>query len=102
MTPLDTQFVPTIKELIESLSKHIKEKSEDLPKLEEALSQEDSEGYAKSFSRTKMFVPLRSHPAPDKPSYEIAVGLLTAPIDHLADLFRKWPDTSGMPNPSTE
>jgi hypothetical protein len=38
MTPLDTQFVPTIKELIESLSKHIKEEeSEHFPKVKEAL-----------------------------------------------------------------
>ncbi|KAJ5991563.1 hypothetical protein N7499_003979 [Penicillium canescens] len=104
MTPSDTQFIPTIKELMEDLSEHIKEEeTHDLPKLEEALSQEDSESYAKSFGRTKMFVPSRSHPsAPDKPPFETVVGLLTAPIDHLADLFRKWPDTSGMPNPSTK
>ena len=50
-----------------------------------------------------MFVPSRSHPsAPSKPPFETAVGLLTAPIDHLADLFRSWPDTAGMPNPSTK
>lgn len=104
MRPSDPQFIPTIKELMEDLSQHIKEEeTTDLPKLEAALSQEDSQSYAKSFGRTKMFVPSRSHPsAPDKPPYETVVGLLTAPIDHLADLFRKWPDTSGMPNPSTK
>ncbi|KAJ5803699.1 uncharacterized protein N7518_000002 [Penicillium psychrosexuale] len=104
MTPSDLKFIPTIKELMENLSEHIKEEeNDDLPKLEAALSEEDSESYAKSFGRTKMFVPSRSHPsAPDKPPYETAVGLLAAPIDHLADLFRKWPDTAGMPNPSTE
>ncbi|CAG8199024.1 unnamed protein product [Penicillium nalgiovense] len=103
MTPSDAQFVPTIKELMENLPKHIKEEEiHDLPKLEEALSEEDSQTYARSFSRTKMFVPSRSHPsAPDKPPYETAVGLLTAPIDRIADLFRKWPDTSGS-NPSTK
>ncbi|CRL31061.1 unnamed protein product [Penicillium camemberti] len=89
---------------MENLSEHIKEEeNDDLPKLEAALSEEDSESYAKSFGRTKMFVPSRSHPsAPDKPPYETAVGLLAAPIDHLADLFRKWPDSAGMPNPSTD
>ncbi|KAJ5373906.1 hypothetical protein N7517_005912 [Penicillium concentricum] len=104
MTPSDIRFLPAIRELMDNLSKHIKEEElTDLPKLEEALSQEDSESYAKSFSRTKMFVPSRSHPsAPDKPPYETAVGLLMAPIDHLADLFRKWPDTAGMPNSSTK
>jgi hypothetical protein len=86
------------------LSQHIKEEeADDLPKLEEVLSQEDSEKYSASFGRTKMFVPTRSHPsAPDKPPYETVVGLLAAPIDHLSDIFRKWPHTSGMPNPSTK
>lgn len=89
---------------MEDLAEHIKEEeTEDLPKLEDALSQEESEGLSQSFGRTKMFVPSRSHPsAPDRPPYETVVGLLTAPMDHLADLFRKWPDTSGMPNPSTK
>ncbi|CRG91189.1 putative hemerythrin-like protein C869,06c [Talaromyces islandicus] len=104
MTPSDERFLPIIKALMADLAAHIKEEeSEDLPRLEAELSREESEGYSKSFSRTKMFVPSRSHPsAPDKPPYETAVGLLTAPIDHLADLFRKWPDTAGMPNPSTK
>ncbi|KAJ6119059.1 hypothetical protein N7471_013010 [Penicillium samsonianum] len=104
LKPSDSQFIPTLKALMDDLSKHIEEEeADDLPKLEEVLSQEDSEKYSTSFGRTKMFVPSRSHPsAPDKPSYETAVGLLTAPIDHLSDLFRKWPHTSGMPNPSTK
>lgn len=89
---------------MKDLTQHIKEEeTEDLPKLEEALTVEESEGLSKSFSRTKMFVPSRSHPsAPDKPPFETAIGLMTAPIDHLTDLFRSWPDTSGMPNPSTK
>lgn len=89
---------------MKDLAPHIKEEeTTDLPALEEALSPEDSEKLSKSFGRTKMFVPSRSHPsAPSKPPYETAVGLLAAPIDHLADLFRKWPDTSTMPNPSTK
>lgn len=89
---------------MENLSEHIEEEETDeSPKLEVALSQEDSQGYAKTFRRTKMFVPSRSHPrAPDKPPFETVVGLMTALIDHLADLFRKWPDTSGMPNSSTK
>jgi hypothetical protein len=86
------------------LSEHIKEEeSEDLPKLEERLTTEESESLTKTFGRTKMFVPSRSHPsAPDKPPFETAISLMTAPIDHLADMFRTWPHTSGMPNPSTK
>ncbi|KAL4953895.1 hemerythrin HHE cation binding domain-containing protein [Aspergillus filifer] len=104
MKPSDANFEPTLKSLMSELSTHIKEEeSEDLPKLEDAISTAESEKLSKSFGRTKMFVPSRSHPsAPDKPPYETVVGLLAAPIDHLADLFRTWPHTSGMPNPSTK
>lgn len=98
------EFLPTIKALMADLSEHIKEEEEqDLPALDQELSAEDSEGLARSFSRTKAFVPSRSHPsAPSKPPFETAVGLLAAPIDHLADLFRKFPDETVSPNPSTK
>jgi hypothetical protein len=104
MKPSDPEFESTIKHLMQDLSEHIKEEeSQDLPKLEATLNKEESEHLSKVFSRTKMFVPSRSHPsAPDKPPFETAIGLMTAPIDHLSDLFRKWPNTSGMPNPSTK
>ncbi|KAJ5660957.1 uncharacterized protein N7484_000329 [Penicillium longicatenatum] len=104
MQPSNPQFEPTLKSLMQDLTQHIKEEeSEDLPKLEESLTTEESEDLSKTFGRTKMFVPSRSHPsAPDKPPFETAIGLLTAPIDHLGDLFRSWPHTSGMPNPSTK
>ena len=79
------------------------EENDDLPALETAIQTAESESLAKSFGRTKAFVPSRSHPsAPDKPPFETAVGLLTAPIDHLADLFRKFPDKTISPNPSTK
>jgi hypothetical protein len=65
----------------------------DLPALEEKLNTSDSEGMAKSFQRTKKFVPSRSHPmAPNRPPFETVAGLLAAPIDRLADMFRKFPD----------
>ncbi|KAL4875405.1 hemerythrin HHE cation binding domain-containing protein, partial [Aspergillus karnatakaensis] len=103
MKPSDPDFEPTIKALMTELAQHIKEEeAEDLPKLEDAISAEESEKLTKSFGRTKIFVPSRSHPsAPDKPPFETAVGLMTAPLDHLADMFRTWPHTKGMPNPST-
>ncbi|KFY24256.1 hypothetical protein V491_02223 [Pseudogymnoascus sp. VKM F-3775] len=72
---------------------HKEEEKQDLPALDSKLSAEDSASMAKSFGRTKAFVPSRSHPsAPDKPPFETAIGLLAAPIDHLADPFRKFPD----------
>lgn len=49
------------------------------------------------------FVPTRSHPsAPDKPPFETVVGLMAAPIDHLADLLRRFPDQTVFPNSSTK
>lgn len=79
------------------LADHIKdEERDDLPALEKAIASSDTstdtESLATSFNRTKMFVPTRSHPsAPDKPPFETVVSLMAAPIDHLTDLFRKFP-----------
>ncbi|RJE25442.1 hypothetical protein PHISCL_02198 [Aspergillus sclerotialis] len=100
----DPQFIPAIRSLMEDLTKHVhEEETIDLVKLESSITPEESERLAKSFGRTKMFVPSRSHPsAPNKPPFETAVGLMTAPIDHLADLFRKWPEEALTPNPSVK
>ncbi|KAF9961228.1 hypothetical protein BGZ72_004369 [Mortierella alpina] len=90
----DVEFEPTIKCLFKDLSQHIKEEEEDhLIVLEKALPQGESEKMCKSFERSKMFAPTRSHPnAPDKPPFENVAGLLAAPLDHLRDLFNKFPD----------
>lgn len=46
-----------------NLDAHIKEEEEhDLPALEKAIAVDDSESLAKSFERTKMFVPTRYVP----------------------------------------
>jgi hypothetical protein len=46
----------------------------------------------KGAGRTKAFVPSRSHSsAPNKPPLTVA-GLTAAPMDRLADMFRKFPD----------
>lgn len=87
---------------MEDLRKHIQEEEEiDLVRLEQAITDTESEKLSKSFSRTKIFVPTRSHTgAPDKPPFETAVGLLMAPIDRLQNLFRKWPSGEITPDPS--
>jgi len=89
----DPDFEPTLRSLWTDLSKHIEEEeTHDLPALEKTLQEVDSEDMTASFKRTKKFVPTRSHPnAPNRPPYETVAGLLAAPIDHLADLFRKFP-----------
>ncbi|GFF33475.1 uncharacterized hemerythrin-like protein C869.06c [Aspergillus udagawae] len=104
MHPSDPAFMPTLKSMMADLAKHIdEEETTDFVKLESAITPEESERLSKSFGRTKMFVPTRSHPnTPNKPPFETVVGLLAAPIDHLADMFRKWPDDVINPNPSSE
>lgn len=83
---------------MQDLAQHIlEEETNDLVKLDSVLSPEESDRLSRSFNRTKMFVPTRSHPStPNKPPFETAVGLLAAPIDRLQDMFRKWPDDEGM------
>jgi hypothetical protein len=106
LSPSDKDYIPKLKELWSTLDKHIQEEeATDMPALEEKLQaqQGESESMAKSFGRTKAFVPSRSHPsAGEHPPFETVMGLLTAPIDHVADIFRKFPDQTISPNPSTK
>ncbi|CAF4890698.1 unnamed protein product, partial [Rotaria sp. Silwood1] len=89
----DPSYRVTFDKLVGFLTSHITgEEQNDYPKLENAITPEQSDSLARSYERTKMFVPTRSHPnAPDKPPFETVVGLLTAPIDKLRDLFSKFP-----------
>ncbi|KAL2179688.1 uncharacterized protein P884DRAFT_268084 [Thermothelomyces heterothallicus CBS 202.75] len=72
MGPADPTFTPAIDSLWETLSQHIREEEEeDLPALEKVIDTESSEAMARSFDRTKHFVPTRSYPgAPDRPPFE--------------------------------
>ncbi|KAI5809213.1 hypothetical protein BZA77DRAFT_288571 [Pyronema omphalodes] len=109
MDPSDAQFEPTLKAIMADLTEHIKdEELHDLPQLEKALANNNAESadLAKSFERTKMFTPTRSHPAaPNKPPFETVAGLMVAPMDKLRDMFSKFPreDTPGkrVPENST-
>lgn len=68
------------------------EEENQLPMLEETLSDKETDHLAKMLRYSKIFLPTRAHPgAPSKPPMETAVGLVTAPFDQVADLFRKWP-----------
>lgn len=107
MKSTDPNFIPKLKEIMSDLGQHIKEEEEhDLPALEKVIRDNDadySESLATSFGRTKMFVPSRSHPsAGEHPPFETVMGLLTAPFDHVADIFRKFPDKKVSPNPSSK
>lgn len=93
MKAYNPHFIPTVKSLMRDLSLHMREEeATDLPALEQALSERESEGLSAAFRRTKLFAPSRSHPmGPNKPPFETAYGLITAPIDLIGDLFRKFP-----------
>lgn len=106
MKSTDPNYVPQLKDLMSTLSQHIKEEEDsDLPALEAALKEHAgaSESLAKNFGRLKVLVPSRSHPsAGENPLFEGPLGLLIAPIDHIADIMRKFPDNTISPNPSTK
>ncbi|KAF3914695.1 hypothetical protein AA313_de0206238 [Arthrobotrys entomopaga] len=89
----DPNFKPTLEKLYKDLKEHMEEEErDDLPALEKQLDSDTSGSYARSFERTKKFAPTRSHPsAPDKPPFETVAGLMAAPMDKLADMFRKFP-----------
>lgn len=93
LSSTDDKFKPTLQRLWQTLSKHIEEEErDDLPVLEKSLPGGEGESLAKSFARTKVFLPTRSHPmAPDRPPFETVAGLIAAPIDKLSDMFRKFP-----------
>jgi hypothetical protein len=60
LDPKDSDFEPTLKDLMSQLRQHIKgEEKDDLPVLEDALPASEAESLAGSFGRTKMFVPTR-------------------------------------------
>lgn len=92
--PSDPRFIPTVTLLMEGLARHMQnEEATDLVRLEESLTSDQSEHLAESLNRTKIFVPSRAHSfGLDKPWFETAAGLLAAPLDHLQDLFRSWPE----------
>ncbi|OJJ87499.1 HHE domain protein [Aspergillus glaucus CBS 516.65] len=93
LKPSDPRFRPTLQSLLTDFKSHAyDEETTDVPALDKKLSQEESVGLSRALDRTKMFVPSRSHPGvPSKGPFESAVGLMMAPVDHLGDLFRKWP-----------
>lgn len=104
MKQSDPRFDDLLGILMEDFDRHIKdEETNDLPKLENALAVAESLTLAQEFERAKMFVPSRSHPAaPNKPPFENVAGLLTAPIDRLGDIFRRFPTETRTPNPSAQ
>ncbi|KAL8708417.1 MAG: hypothetical protein Q9220_006707 [cf. Caloplaca sp. 1 TL-2023] len=99
LSPSSDSFLPLLDRLMTDLHEHIKHESEeDMPRLEEKLSREESQALAQSFERTKIFTPTRSHPsAPNRPYFENFAAMLAAPIDRFKDLLSAWPDKEELP-----
>lgn len=97
LRPADNEFEPTLHTLWNDLESHIKEEeNKDLPLLEKHTPEIESANLSTDFGRTKGFVPSRSHPnSPNTGGpFETAFGLMTAPVDRLGDLFRRFPKAS--------
>lgn len=94
MAPNSTDFFPLLDTLLKDLHEHIEhEKNEDMPRLEDILSREESKSLANYFEKTKLILPTRSHPsAPNKPYFENFAAMLAAPIDKFTDLLRAFPE----------
>ncbi|KAI1452050.1 hypothetical protein F4805DRAFT_448915 [Annulohypoxylon moriforme] len=93
----DPEFEPTFSSLYSTLMRHVKEEEEhDIPRLESKLDHDALLKLSNSFERTKLLTPTRSHPsAPNVPPFQTAAALLSAPIDKIADIFRKFPKEDG-------
>lgn len=94
MSPDNKDFFPLLDILMTDLHKHIEhESNEDMPRLEEILTREESKSLANYFEKTKLILPTRSHPsAPNKPYFENFAAMLAAPIDKFMDLLRAFPE----------
>ncbi|KAL8663307.1 MAG: hypothetical protein Q9202_003943 [Teloschistes flavicans] len=94
LSPSSPSFLPLLDRLLTDLHHHIAhESNEDIPRLEDKLSREESKALARSFERTKIITPTRSHPsAPNRPYFENFAALLAAPIDRFRDLLTAWPE----------
>lgn len=94
LSPSNPEFMYLLERLMRDLHHHIEhEANEDMPRLEKILSREKSEALARTFQRTKMITPTRSHPsAPNRPYFENFVAMLAAPIDRFKDMMRAFPE----------
>ncbi|CAG8503097.1 2615_t:CDS:2 [Ambispora leptoticha] len=96
----DAGYVPKLDSAMEEFIHHAREEEEDnIPKLQNYLSQEKIQALGKSWHNTRPVVPTRPHPgAPDKPPAETIVGAATAPADKLRDATREFVEEWEMLN----
>lgn len=90
-----TLFNSKIDAMMSDLREHIKnEEEKDLVFLSDKVSIDGLSKASKAFALKKKIAPTRPHPSiPQKPwALEAALGIMTAPFDKFADLFRDFPD----------
>jgi len=94
MQPDDRQFDTALSQLYNKFQDTVRNMERDaISELESKTSLTTSKELCIKYARTKHFAPTRSHPwAPDNSRlFESATALLTAPLDKLKDLFRRFP-----------
>ena len=90
----DRIMIATQNSLVEHMSK---EELEEIPEFERVSSQDDIEQIVRQFERRKAIVPTRAHPnAPTNPYLESLVGLFTAPMDKIKDIFSDFPEKEAV------
>jgi hemerythrin superfamily protein len=91
-----TKIRPKMKEVRDSLSKHIKfEEEEVIPLIRNNFTEQERVSCGNTFLRRKLIVPTRAHPhVPDSiPTIESLIGLFIAPVDKFKDIFyAQFPD----------
>jgi len=88
----DPEYATVFAQLQKDLSEHIVEEEATIDELEAVIPKDENTEITHSISQTKHFVPTRAHPGTHQaPPFETVEGLLLAPIDHLKDLFTKFP-----------
>ncbi|KAI0014801.1 HHE domain protein [Xylariomycetidae sp. FL0641] len=94
----DEDFLPLFENLWAATKKHFEDEARDVLKLEEQLGADETAKLSRSFERTEMLAPTRGHPSmPTNPPFATAAALLAAPLDKVANIFRKFPKNESPP-----
>ncbi|KAJ5316503.1 hypothetical protein N7508_001011 [Penicillium antarcticum] len=98
----DPRFLPTIAGLMDDLGRNFHDvETIDLPKLENHITSDESEQLANALQRAKVFVPSDSRPSvPNKPLFETAAEMITAPLENLQGLLPTWLGDDPDPKPA--
>ena len=87
LKPADTDFWPTMRELMREIRHHLEEEENELfPRLRQACSQQQLEKLGKKIQQAEKIAPTRPHPlSPSEGSALAAVALSAGLVDRLRD-----------------